>query len=209
MRALRLLILTLAASGLLVAGAADAAQAKRRPSCARGGRTVAQNGVVRVYQVALEGVDDRRALYACTRKTRRRAKVVEAYDDQFVSSESYRSVRVAGRFVAFADTAYDSSCKSECPPGYDPYTNSIGVFDTKSRKSRYVSGKPAGEALVLTVDGAVAWAEGSGDAVLIRASDSAGTRTLDSGTIDPKTLGVELTIVSWTRAGEERFARLR
>lgn len=46
-------------------------------------------------------------------------------------------------------------------------------------------------------------------AACLLAEDSAGRRTLDSGAIDPKTLAVELTIVSWTKAGEERFARLR
>ena len=34
-------------------------------------------------------------------------------------------------------------------------------------------------------------------------------RLLDSGTIDPASLAIEITIISWTRDGLERFARLR
>ena len=59
--------------------------------------------------------------------------------------------------------------------------------------------------------GGVAWASRSGDTgpVEIRASARAGDdRVLDRGNIDPNSLGIEITILSWTRDGIERFARL-
>lgn len=75
-----------------------------------------------------------------------------------------------------------------------------------------MAGYPLSRALVLSQGGGLAWASRSGETgpVEIRASVREGdNRVLDSGNIDPGSLAVEITIISWKRDGLERFARLR
>jgi predicted secreted protein len=187
-----------------VQGAASAAR------CAKAGsKTLAQNGSVRVYQTG-KGVNT--SLFACRRSTGKKTKLATAFDDGFTSSASYGDVRLAGLFVALSYTATDNSCKADCPPGYEPTTNSIGVFDAAKRTTRVIDGYPVGDALVLSRNGGVAWAaqNASTGPVEIHASVRKGDdRVLDSGAIDPKTLAIEITIISWTKDGEESFARLK
>lgn len=197
-------------SVLAVACAPGVASAKA-PSCAKAGsKTLAQNKSVRVYRTG-KGVDQ--SLFACRRSTGRRTRLATAFDDGYVSSASFGDVRLAGQFVAWSKTATDNSCKADCPPGYEPTTRAIGVFDAGHRKSRGIDGYPIGGALVLSKDGGVAWAaqSSSGDPFEIRASVRAGdNRLLDSGgAIDPGSLAIEITIISWTNNDEEHFARLR
>ena len=204
MRLVRLVLLPALALALLLA--VPGAAAARKP-CTRAGKTVAKNRYVRVYRVP---GDEGTALRACNRRTRKSAELASAFDDGYVLSEDYRSVRLARRFAAVVDDHTDVSCKADCPPDYEPTTTTIRVYDARANKVRVLGAGNGLSALVLTVRGAVAWAEGrKGEAVTIRAHDGAGTRVLDSGAIDPESLGVELTIVSWTKDGEERFARLR
>ena len=193
----------------LALGLALASPASAKQPCTSGGKTVAQNRYLRLYTKKGDASESRVRLYACDRKTRKRRKLAEAFDDGYVSSEEFHSVRLHGRYAAFVDHSYDISCKAACPPGYEADSYSIGVYASRSGKTRFIGPDSSPTALVLTVKGAIAWAEGSGGAVKIQARDSAGTRTLDTGAIDPRSLGVELTIVSWTKDGEERFARLR
>ncbi|MEA2421975.1 MAG: hypothetical protein QOF55_1074 [Thermoleophilaceae bacterium] len=195
-------------AGLLTA--APAADAKSASSCARAGsKTLVQNSKVRVYRV---GSGTNKTLNACRRSTGRRVQLAAAFDDGFVTSASFADVRLSGLFVAWSETATDLSCKADCPPGYQPTTRAIGVYDMGHRRSRSVAGYPAMGALVLSRFGGVAWAAQAGSAgpVEIRGSVRSGDdRLLDSGNIDPKTLAIEITIISWTRDGEEHFARLR
>jgi hypothetical protein len=190
--------------------AVPGADARKAPSCAQAKtKTIAQNSKLRVYQ---KGKGDTRSLYACRRSSGKRTKLAEAFDDGIETSASYGDVRLSGLFVAWSYTATDLSCKADCPPGYNPVTQLIGVFDASVRKSRSVAGYPVGHALVLSKDGGVAWAAQptSAGPVEIRGSVREGDdRLFDSGSIDPKTLAIEITIISWTRDGEEHFARLR
>ena len=60
--------------------------------------------------------------------------------------------------------------------------------------------------------GGVAWAvrDAVSGGVEIHASLRTGDdRVIDSGNIDPKSLAIEITIISWMRDGVEQFARLR
>jgi hypothetical protein len=143
------------------------------------------------------------------RKTRKRSLVARAHEDESHMGNAYGSVTVNGRYVGYLATTYDNSCKADCPPGFNPRSSEIVVYDAKRRTTvRSLAARPTAGPFV-SVNGAVAWAEGSGGDVKILAEDSTGRHTLDSGAIDPTSLGIELTIVSWTKAGEERFARLR
>lgn len=207
-RRLKLTTVALLVAALVPAASADAAQ--KAPSCAKAkSKTIAQNRSVRVYQV---GAGETKALHACRRSTGKRVRLARAFDDGFAASATFGDVRLSGRFVAWSSTATDTSCKADCPPGYEPTTRAIDVYDVGRRQSRSVDGYPAGGALVLSNYGAVAWAARETDAgpVDIHASVRAGDdRVLDSGNIDPDSLAIEITIISWSRDGEEQFARLR
>jgi hypothetical protein len=201
-------IASAAAIGAMWAPLAQAAE--RAPSCKRAhSKTVAKNRLVRVYTVRRSGAT---ALYACRRSTGRRVRLASAFDDDLYTTATFNSVRLKGYYVAWASSFTDVSCKADCPPGYQPLTESIRIYNVRRRRSRAVAGYPFSRALVLSKRGAVAWASRSGATgpVEIRASVRAGdNRALDSGNIDPKSLAIEITIISWTRDGLERFARLR
>ena len=204
---LRLAAAAFAVLGLCVC-VPSAEAAKRKPTCKRSGsKTVRQNDLVRVYRV---GSGEKTLLVGCRRSTGRRVTLDEAFDDGYVSSQEISSVRLNGWHVAWISTATDISCKAACPPGYDATTSSIGVGNVRTRRSSHALGEPLGGALVVSRTGGVAWAASAASSgVEIRASDRAGVRVLDSGSIDPRSLAIESTIVSWSRDGSERFARLR
>ena len=191
----------------LLAAVPATAEAAARPSCKRAGsKTVAKNAFARIYEVGSK-------LYGCRRATGRRALLYESYDDELTSSAFYGNVRLNGRFVAWSWATYDISCKADCPPDYNPQNSGVSVFDLRRRRGRSVSPTtPVGRALVVGRNGALAWLTQSSEAgprslhVSLRLADD---RVIDSGNIDPGSLAVELTIISWTRDGVERFARLR
>jgi hypothetical protein len=188
---------------------APAASAKGAPSCVKAGsKTVKQNKSVRVYRVTR---GESTTLYACRRSNSTHVRLARAFDDGFTTSATYANVRLTGWFVAWSATATDISCKADCPPGYEPTTRSLGVYDVRRRQSRSVAGAPVPGALVLSKDGAVAWiAAGTGEGQYeVRASVRANEdELLDSGTIDPAGLRIEITIISWFKDGAEKFARL-
>ncbi len=186
--------------------------AKRGSSCTRAGsKTVVKNRLVRVYKVKRESET---TLYSCRRTTGRRVRLATARDEDVDSYGSvlFNSVRLRGNYVAWATSVTDVSCKASCPPGYQATKELIRLYNARSRGRRTVEGYPLSAALVLSERGGVAWASRDGDAgpVEIRASARSGdNRVLDSGSIDPASLAIEITIISWTRDGMERFARLR
>lgn len=203
--------LVIAVGALIAAMCAPLAQAaKRAPSCSQAGsKTVVKNRLVRVYTLKRSDVT---GLYSCRRSTGRRARLATAFDDGLVTSATFNSVRLKGHYVAWATSATDVSCKASCPPGYQPTMEFIRVYNVRSRGRRTVDGYPLSRALVLSERGGVAWASRDGDTgpVEIRASARSGdNRVLDRGSIDPGSLAIEITIISWTRDGLERFARLR
>ena len=201
--------LALALVGVLPAEAAT----KKEPSCQRAGsRTVAHNSFARVYEV--KSPEAERRLYGCRRSTGKRVLLDTAGDDfaEYLITD-YVNVRLAGAHVAWASSSVDYSCKAACPPGYDGKSTSVRVYDLKRRTERAIQGAEAlGRALVLSRLGGVAWASrnDAGSSVEIHASLTAGDdRVIDSGNIDPKSLAIEITIISWMRDGVEQFARLR
>jgi hypothetical protein len=203
---------TLAACSVLAAVSLAPAAAVAKPaSCKRAGsRTLVKNAFARVYEVpTAEGT----SLVGCTRSSGRHRLLDEAYDDDYVSSASYANVRLAGRHVAWSWTATDISCKAACPPGYDTTTEGITTYDLRRRWARVVAGAvPVGRALVLSRSGGFAGASRTDPAgpVAIHASLRASEdQVLDSGSIDPASLAVEITIISWLHDGIEHFARLR
>jgi hypothetical protein len=198
---------------VLVAVVPAEAAAKKDPSCKRAGsRTVAQNGVARVYE--LKSPEAERRLYGCRRSTGKRVLLDTAGDDfsEYLITD-YENVRLAGVRVAWASSSVDYSCKAACPPGYDGRSTSVRVYDLRRRAERAIQGAdPLGRGLVLSRLGGVAWAvrDAVSGGVEIHASLRTGDdRVIDSGNIDPKSLAIEITIISWMRDGVEQFARLR
>jgi len=207
------LTLVLALAAAIAAMCAPVAQAaKRGASCARAGsKTVVKNRLVRVYEVKRSNAT---GLYSCRRATGRRVRLATALDEDVdpYGSVVFNSVRLRGNYVAWATSVTDASCKASCPPGYQATKESIRLYNVRSRRRRTVVGYPLSTALVLSERGGVAWASRDGDTgpVEIRASARSGeNRVLDKGNIDPASLAIEITIISWTRDGLERFARLR
>jgi hypothetical protein len=186
---------------------ADSAAAKR-PACKpKGSRTLAQSRFARVFQK--DG-----SVLACVRATGKRVLLSEPDDGDFYTEEYFGKVALAGAFVAWTSETLDLSCKAACPPGYDTTAmRRLGVLNLRRRRSRVLTpdatvvGAPA-----LSRTGRVAWASRENDSAPVVIHGSARRRqdrVLDSGAIAPRSLGIELTIVSWVRDGVERFARLR
>jgi hypothetical protein len=206
-------VVVLAVAATIPAVFAPSGEAAKRSKCKpAGSKTIAQNRGVRVYKVRVAGESSSETvLYACRRSTGKRSRLDRAFDDGYVTSATFTSVRLRGYYVAWVSSSTDVSCKAACPPGYEATSSAVEVFDVRRRRARTVDAAPLGEALVLSSRGGVAWASRSGTTgpVEIRASVRAGdNRLLDSGDIDPASLAIEITIISWTHTGEEHFARL-
>ena len=210
-------VLVVALLAAIAVVSAPIAPAKQGATCKRAhSRTIAQNRQVRVYEVKRSSVT---TLYACRRSSGRHARLARAFpllgsDDgqEIYSAASFDRVRLRGLYVAWASTFTDASCKAACPPDYDGTSESIKVYNVRRRRERTVAGFPLGEALVLSKFGGVAWASRTSTTgrVEIRGSARSGdNRVFDSGDIDPSSLAIEITIISWTRDGQEQFARLR
>ena len=198
----------------VAAGPAEAATAvdskrKKAPTCKRKKtRTVQQNRSARVFR-RREGEYTR--LYGCLKRRGKSIRLAEAYDDEYVMSSSYLHVRLAGRFVAWEGTSKDVSCKADCPPGYNPETTSISVYDLARRKERSFSATVLNEALVLTRRGSIAWAQRASTDLQVEVYVAEGTtaQMVDRGNVDPDSLRLRDGTVVWTKDGVERSSPIR
>ena len=181
------------------------AGAKQAAKCRTSETVLAQNRFVRVWEHNVDGEDFK--LTACRRSDGHRMTMLKTRHPLFIGhSTRFDHLTLNRHFAAFeVDYSGGPECEGVC------LRVKLRSFDTREGRRRLEAGngQVQVDALVVTAKGAVAWAEPDGGEEAVQASDAAGTRTLDSGAIDPKSLRVELTIVSWTRDGEERFARLR
>jgi len=202
------LLLVLAIAGFAFTPRAEGRE--RKATCARtDSRTIVATAKVRVYEVRR---GDAATMHGCRKSTGRRVRLDTRGGDGYTVSDTYDRVQVAGNQVSWVSTVTDQSCKADCPPGVGTPRVRIAVADVATRRSRSVAAAPIGSAVVLSVEGGVAWAQRGSVAgvVEIRASVRAGsTRVVDSGAIEVASLTIERTIISWTRDGVERFARLR
>jgi hypothetical protein len=133
-------------------------------------------------------------------------------EEPFYLVERFGKVALAGRYVAYSSSVTDVSCKADCPPGYDGTTTRVGVVSPGRRRSRtiLIGGTVIGTPVVSSL-GRVAWASrASGTAAVSINGSASGSRqvVLDRGAVDPASLRIELSIVSWVRDGLERFARI-
>src|SRR4051794_7028195 len=144
------------AAVLALALAAGPASAATKPTCKRSHTTtVTQNSTTRVYQKTKSGVT---TLYGCL-KSKGKAVKLDVRDLDPELGTDFSKVRLAGRFVAWAHRTSDNTCKADCPPDYDPTTDSVGVRDLRLNKTRtHLAGKGA-TAVVLSAKGALAWTQ--------------------------------------------------
>ncbi len=192
------------------ATAGDAKKRKRAPTCKRkGSKTVRQNRDARVFQK--DAGAERTRLYGCLKRRGKSIRLAEAYDDGYVTSTSYREVRLAGRFVAWEDVSTDISCKADCPPGYNPDTTTIQVYDLARRRERSFSGTVLNESLVLTRRGSVAWLQRTspGTVVEVHIAEGSTTRMLDRGNVDPDSLRVNGGTLFWMKDGAQQSSPIR
>ena len=199
----------LAVTAVLAAALAGTAEAKQKPRCRTSDEVIAQNRYVRVWEHIGRDVE-RGTLLACRRDDGKKFALMRTFHNTFLGSDERAAfVSVNRRFVGFEHIRDASGC--EGPPGFC-VNNKLVSFDTAAGQPRLTIEivESYARALVVTRKGALAWAEHTEEeGTSIHAADAAGTRTLDSGKIDPRSLEVELTIVSWKKGGSEHFARLR
>ena len=202
--------MVLAAAVSLPAG--GGASARSTAACKpRASEAVVKSRYARVYTRGHIDYDtgETERLYGCLYSSGRPLRLFEASDDGYVLSDSYADVRLAGRYVAWSETHTDISCKADCPPDYEPTTYGIGLADLRGRSRRGIAGQVLDGALLLSKHGFLVWAQpGPGATVDVRARDTAGVRELDTGGIDPASLSLHGSKVSWTKDGVRRSATL-
>lgn len=125
---------------------------------------------------------------------------------------SWNALHLAGSYAAYgAYEANNCSRYMTCPPGYQP-TIFTGIVDLRTGAHHQSMGaEPVNDgALVVIRSGAAAWVISSATGYEVRAYDRhAGERALDSGPgIDPNSLRVSGSTVSWTNAGIRHSAQI-
>lgn len=204
----RLLPLALAVL-LLVAAPADAAGAPAK--CARAGSaTIAKSSAARVYEVDVRDYFTDTELYGCLYSRNKPVWLADAYDDNYVTNNGYRSVRLAGRYVAFTAWYEDNSCKAACPPGYDSRDDWVAVWDLAARKRRVQPALVAGGTLRLNDRGMTAWLQRLGGGQReVHFWNVGGHRVLDTGPIRSASLVLTGSTLSWVNGDVQHNVQLR
>jgi hypothetical protein len=147
---------------LLPAGGAQAATPKAKRCTAKGAKTVVKSSSARVFTADGAGphsddTDIQQRLYGCLYSTGRRVLLATSWDDDYVTSGSFSSVRLNGRFVAWQFDAYDISCKAGCPPDYNPLHQSINLADLRTPREDSFVGAAKPDTLAVTKGGTATW----------------------------------------------------
>ena len=216
-------IAALAALALVLLPPVGAGAARDR--CAvRGSKTEQRTKQVRVYTTVR-----RTNWFACYRRTGLKTRLDEprgrTFGDGGGVEDRLYLVRVAGPYVAFWQSGADYPTGVEEEGGGQPqYFSRVSVANAKRG---YVGlshdlededpQPPAGAAprstvtdLVLRPTGSVAWVADDEGRRRVDALSSGDFRTLDSGTgIDPDSLELQGSTLSWTNGGQEKTATLR
>lgn len=195
-------IVPLAAILLLLALAAPAGASHTKGKC-RGGKTLSQNSVARLYQIDS-------TLLGCVWADDEAVELDTEYDDDFTVSEGFLGPRLAGRFAAWTHYSEDLSCKADCPEGYTGVDHTVNRVDLKTERSATVGGAAAGATLRVNKNGAVTWLERLGGGVReLHAWDADGHRVLDSGPISSKTYSLKGSVLRWTNGDVSHVVKLR
>jgi hypothetical protein len=181
------------------------------PGCAVGDPTTV---VLRTSAAVAYESDDGSQLFACVQASGRPWALAAGIN---VPDGYLAVVRLAGNFVAFG--AYEGSpCVryGMCRPGYSPsLTTAVVDLRTGARRDFHLAdprGTPvAGRALVLNSGGSIAWIgcpAGCDAGRELHTIDAHGNHLLDAGALDPASLRLSGSTLSWTNAGAPRSATL-
>jgi hypothetical protein len=182
-------------------GSADAAKRHKRPLCKpRNSHVLKRTSDVRILYVehpadAYYGTPA--TVYACFPARHRRVELLEIDD---TNAWSPRHMRLTNRYFAVAATSEDLVCEKYASQGC---TSSYVVAFRLSNGEERCSETESASALALTSNGWIAWRSGT----TLSACDSAGTRTLDEGSI--ASVRARGTRVEWTRDGQPQSVALR
>jgi hypothetical protein len=194
-------VLALTLLALLLA--APAASASHTKGKCRGGKTLSQNSVARLYESGS-------SLIGCMWSRNERVDLDSEYDDDYTLSYGWSTPRLGGRFAAWVHHEEDVSCKAECPPGYGAPTYRIQRTDLKSEDTEGVEGLPAGSTLRVNKRGALTWLESLGGGRReVHAWDRDGHRVLDTGPISSKTYSLRGSVLRWTNGDVSHVVTLR
>jgi hypothetical protein len=187
-----------------VLGPAGAGAATARCKVPKKADVVANNRSAVAYTLPNSAGAD--TLYGCLKSNGVKVKVAKGYDDGIETSTTFDQLRLNGRFLVWQWTDFDVSCKADCPPGYEAYHYSLERIDLKTRKHLTAAGHAEDGALVVSANrGAIGWIEKTATGYDV----NAGAETLDSGAIDPQSLRLKGSTLSWTNAGMSKTATLR
>ena len=200
---------TLLALSLGAAGSADAAKKHVRPFCKPPNtRVLKHTKSVRILYVEHPAQEDLYGIpatvYACFPARRHRTKLFEVSSTEVWTP---KIMQLNDRFFAVAATTEDVVCeKYQQPDCTGAYVADFRVSNASVRCSANV----VASALALTSNGWIAWLSGAaGQPSTLSACDSAGTQTLDQGSIDPASVTASGTLVEWQRDGAPQSAALR
>jgi hypothetical protein len=181
-------------------GSADAAEHHKRPLCKpRHSHVLKRTSDVRILYVehpadAYYGMPA--TVYACFPARHRRVELLDI-DDTIAWSP--RHMRLTNRYFAVAATSEDLVCEKY--QDENCVTGDVAAFRLSNGEER-CSETASASALALTSNGWIAWQSGT----TLSACDSAGTRTLDEGSI--ASVRARGTSVEWMRDGEPHSAVL-
>jgi hypothetical protein len=156
---MRRLALTLALVVPLAAWPAQSSSATKRTCVFKGSKTVVKSSSARVFAVRTNRGDEIDRLYGCLHSANRRFLLDTSFDDGFVSSASFGEVTMNGRFVAWEHVNNDISCKADCPPDFDPVTETVGIADLRARKRKGFTGNPKAGTLAVDRSGTATWTD--------------------------------------------------
>ncbi|HEX8645526.1 MAG TPA: hypothetical protein VF715_01415 [Thermoleophilaceae bacterium] len=169
----------------------------------RGGKTISQNSVARLYE-------SDSTLFGCVWADDEPVELDTRLDDDTTVSEDYLGPRLAGRFAAWTHYSEDVSCKADCPPDYSGVDFTVNRVDLKTERSATVGGAPAGSTLRVNKRGAVTWLERlGGGRRAVNAWDADGHRVLDSGPIRTGSYSLRGSVLRWTNGDQAHAVTLR
>jgi hypothetical protein len=181
-------------SGLLLLAAPAGAPAATTSCSSKGSTTVRENSVVRLYD------EDDISLFSCSKRTGHR-EFLHAYDAGRVWQ-----LRLRGHYVAYAyESCLDAAGEEDCLLG-------IEVNDARTGRRTFSEMNAYGaDRLVLKRNGSIAWGIEYGDTGGdIFKRDCDGRKRLARGKgVDPRSLRLRGSTLSWTSGGERRTAPLR
>jgi hypothetical protein len=192
-------------AAVLLGLATTSAEANHTKGKCRGGKTLAQNSVARLYENRAGT-----SIFGCAWSRNERVHLDREYDDGYVYSEDYLNPRLGGRFAAWTHVYTDMSCKAACPEGYQSTQYRVERVDLRTEASTSHAGRPAGKTLRINKRGALAWLQGLGDDRReVHAWDADGHRVLDTGVIPASSFKLSGSTLRWTADGTPRSATLR